>query len=55
VVVEDSASGVAAARAAGMVVVAYAGGVTPAHRLAGDGVTVIDDMRALLDLLHTGG
>ena len=54
VVVEDSASGVAAARAAGMAVVAYAGGVTPAHRLAGDGVTVIDDMRALLDLVDTG-
>jgi len=53
VVVEDSASGVAAARAAGMRVVAYAGGVTPAHRLAGDGVTVIDDIRALLDVLDT--
>ena len=53
VVVEDSASGVTAARAAGMGVVAYAGGVTPAHRLAGAGVTVIDDMRALLDLLDT--
>jgi hypothetical protein len=37
-VVEDSASGVAAGRAAGMAVVAYAGGVTPARRLVGDGV-----------------
>ncbi|HEX7443532.1 MAG TPA: HAD-IA family hydrolase, partial [Acidimicrobiales bacterium] len=54
VVVEDSASGVAAARAAGMRVVAYAGGVTPAHRLSGHGVTVIDDMRTLLDLFDAG-
>ena len=51
VVVEDSVSGVAAATAAGMRVIAYAGGVTPAHRLAGDGVVVIDDMRALPGLL----
>jgi len=50
-VVEDSAKGVAAARAAGMAVFAYAGGVTPAERLAGDGTTVfarMDDLPALL-------
>ena len=39
-VVEDSAYGVQAARAAGMHVFAYAGGVTPAARLAGPGTTV---------------
>jgi beta-phosphoglucomutase-like phosphatase (HAD superfamily) len=47
VVVEDSVSGVAAALDAGMRVIAYAGGVTPAHRLAQAGVVVIDDMRLL--------
>ncbi len=54
VVVEDSVSGVAAGTAAGMRVIAYAGGVTPAQRLAADGVVVIDDMRALPGLLATG-
>jgi HAD superfamily hydrolase (TIGR01509 family) len=49
--VEDSAHGVAAARSAGMAVFAYAGGVTTASRLAGPGVTVFDDMRALPGLL----
>ncbi len=48
-VVEDSVSGVTAALAAGMRVVAYAGGVTPAERLAQPGVVVIDDMRQLPD------
>lgn len=51
VVVEDSASGVAAGLAAGMAVVAFAGGVTPAQRLRGDGVTVIHDMRTLPDVI----
>jgi hypothetical protein len=37
-----------------MRVIAYAGGVTPAHRLAADGVVVIDDMRALPGLLAPG-
>ena len=47
VVVEDSVHGVRAAVDAGMGVVAFAGGVTPAARLAGPGVVVIDDMRDL--------
>lgn len=48
VVVEDSRYGVQAAQAAGMRVVGYAGGVTPAAALvAAD--AVIDDMSALLD------
>jgi len=51
VVIEDSAAGVAAARAAGMRVLAYAGGVTPASRLSGDGVTVFSDMGELPALL----
>ncbi len=51
VVVEDSANGVAAARAAGMHVYAYAGGLVPAQRLAGPGTTVFADMRELPDLI----
>lgn len=51
VVVEDSAAGVAGAHAAGMRVLAYAGGVTPAARLAGGGTTVFHDMRDLPALL----
>ena len=47
VVVEDSSPGVQAALAAGMKVIAYAGGVTPRERLAGTGVTVIDNMSEL--------
>ncbi|WP_371498726.1 HAD family hydrolase [Kitasatospora sp. NBC_00374] len=50
-VVEDSAPGVQAARAAGMGSFGYAGGVTPAARLAGPGTVVFDDMRALPSLL----
>ena len=50
-VVEDSRYGVEAARAAGMPAFAYAGGVTPAHRLEGPGTVVFSDMRALSDLL----
>src|SRR6478752_8329322 len=53
-VVEDSAFGVQAARAAGMHVFAYAGGVTPAERLAGPGTTVFDDMRRLPGLIAAG-
>lgn len=52
VVVEDSAKGVAAARAAGMNVLAYAGGVTPVERLVGPGTQVFDHMRDLPDLLE---
>ena len=53
-VVEDSAYGVQAARAAGMHVFAYAGGVTPAARLAGPGTTVFSDMRRLPELIAAG-
>ncbi|MFT3855674.1 MAG: HAD family hydrolase [Ilumatobacteraceae bacterium] len=53
VVVEDSASGVQAARAAGMHCIAYAGGVTPADRLAGGDTTVIDSMHQLVAALDT--
>jgi HAD superfamily hydrolase (TIGR01509 family) len=52
VVVEDSAHGVRAALDAGMAVVAYAGGVTPAVRLAAPGVVVIDDMADLPDAIR---
>ena len=50
-VVEDSRHGVAAARAAGMSAFAFAGGVTPAERLAGPGTVVFDEMRDLPRLL----
>ena len=53
-VVEDSAHGVQAARAAGMHVFAYAGGVTPGERLAGSGTTVFHDMRQLPALIGAG-
>jgi len=52
IVIEDSANGVRAARAAGMRVMAYAGGVTPAAKLAGPGTTVFADMRDLPLLLN---
>lgn len=52
VVVEDSRHGVAAARAAGMAVLAYVGGgMTPASALAGPRTTVFEDMRSLPELL----
>ncbi|MFB6872250.1 HAD family hydrolase [Streptomyces sp. NPDC056323] len=51
VVVEDSAYGVRAARAAGMRAFGYCGGLTPASRLEGPGTTVFDDMRELPGLL----
>ncbi|MFK0012959.1 HAD family hydrolase [Streptomyces sp. NPDC091027] len=47
VVVEDSAPGVEAARAAGMRSFGYAGGLTPAARLRGPGTVLFDDMRDL--------
>jgi len=50
-VVEDSRYGVEAARAAGMRSFGYAGGLTPADWLAGDGTVVFDDMRELPGLL----
>lgn len=51
VVVEDSRSGVLAARAAGIRVLAFAGGLTPAQLLAGPGTTVFEAMRELPGLL----
>jgi HAD superfamily hydrolase (TIGR01509 family) len=50
-VVEDSQHGVAAARAAGMTVFAYSGGVTPATALQGPATTIFGDMRDLPRLL----
>jgi HAD superfamily hydrolase (TIGR01509 family) len=50
-VVEDSRFGVQAARAAGMRAFGYAGGVTPAARLEGEGTVVFHDMRDLPRLL----
>ena len=51
VVVEDSHYGVLAARAAGMDVLGYAGGVISADALAGPRTIVFDDMRSLPGLL----
>jgi HAD superfamily hydrolase (TIGR01509 family) len=51
VVVEDSRYGVQAARAAGMDVFGYAGGVTPPGALVGPRTVVFDDMRTLPQLL----
>jgi HAD superfamily hydrolase (TIGR01509 family) len=53
-VVEDSVYGVQAARAAGMHVFAYGGGVTPVSRLAGPGTTVFGHMKELPDLIAAG-
>jgi beta-phosphoglucomutase-like phosphatase (HAD superfamily) len=50
-VVEDSRCGVQAARAAGMDVLAHAGGLAPADVLAGPRTIVFDDMRSLPGLL----
>ncbi|WP_406141859.1 HAD family hydrolase [Streptomyces sp. NBC_01089] len=50
-VVEDSRYGVRAARAAGMRVFGYCGGLTPADWLHGPDTVVFDDMRRLPDLL----
>ena len=53
-VIEDSRYGVEAARAAGMRAFGYAGGLTPADRLAGPATVVFDDMRELPALLAAG-
>jgi HAD superfamily hydrolase (TIGR01509 family) len=50
-VVEDSRHGVTAARAAGMRVFAYAGGVTPAAALEGPATSVFGDMAELPALI----
>lgn len=52
VVVEDSRPGVQAARAAGMRVLAFAGGLLPAELLEGPNTTVFDDMRELPSLVE---
>ena len=54
-VVEDSAMGVAAARAAKMQVLAYAGGVTPVEKLSGPNTVVFEHMRDLPALLASVG
>lgn len=46
-VIEDSAHGVTAARAAGMKVLGYAGGVTPAQKLEDAGAQIFEDMAEL--------
>ena len=51
VVVEDSRSGVEAARAAGMRSLGYAGGLTPRSWLEGPGTSVFDDMAELPELI----
>jgi beta-phosphoglucomutase-like phosphatase (HAD superfamily) len=55
VVVEDSRAGVAAARAAGMSVVGFAGGLTPASWLEGPDTVVISDMAELPGVLGLAG
>lgn len=50
-VIEDSASGIEAALAAGMRALGYAGGVTPRSRIEGAGAVAFDTMRALPELL----
>ena len=51
VVVEDSRSGVVAARAAGMRVLGFAGGLTPAEWLAGPDTVVFEDMADLVGIV----
>jgi HAD superfamily hydrolase (TIGR01509 family) len=51
-VIEDSVNGVRAARAAGMRVYGYAGGLTAAAKLAGERTTVFERMQDLPDLLR---
>lgn len=51
VVIEDSRSGVEAARAAGMRTLAFAGGLTPAELLEGPNTIVFESMRELPGLL----
>lgn len=53
IVVEDSRSGVEAARAAGMHAFGYAGGLTPRSWLEGPGTTVFEDMTSLPDLVRS--
>jgi HAD superfamily hydrolase (TIGR01509 family) len=55
VVVEDSRPGVQGARAAGMRVLAYAGGLSRAELLEGPDTVVFEDMAALPELLDGAG
>ncbi len=55
VVIEDSRYGVQAARAAGMRVLAFAGGLTPGEVLDGPDTVVFDDMRELAPLIDRYG
>jgi HAD superfamily hydrolase (TIGR01509 family) len=55
VVVEDSRSGVDAARAAGMRVLAFAGGLSPSELLQGPNTILFDHMRDLPQLLDQYG
>jgi HAD superfamily hydrolase (TIGR01509 family) len=55
VVVEDSRSGVEAARAAGMRALAFAGGLSPRELLEGPNTIVFEDMRELPRLLDQCG
>jgi HAD superfamily hydrolase (TIGR01509 family) len=50
-VIEDSPTGLAAARAAGMQCFAYAAGLIPVDRLIGPRTTVFDDMNQLPELI----
>jgi HAD superfamily hydrolase (TIGR01509 family) len=52
-VIEDSASGVEAGRAAGMAVFAFTDGVTSADKLVGEGVVLFDSMHLLPGLLSS--
>jgi HAD superfamily hydrolase (TIGR01509 family) len=52
VVVEDSRYGVQAARSAGMRVLGFAGGLTPAHWLEEEGATVFTSMEELRGLVE---
>lgn len=52
IVVEDSPTGVKAAIAAKMKIVAYAGGITSESKLCGEGVVVIDHMNQLVGAIN---
>lgn len=52
VVIEDSRFGARAARAAGMRVLGFGGGLTPPSWLVAEGAEVFDDMRDLPNVIH---
>lgn len=52
IVVEDSPAGVQAALSANMKVIAYAGGLTSRERLTGEGITIIDHMSQLPEVIN---